>query len=382
MKNCVFLLILFLSTNITSTLFREKTRDFLKEIKTIPQRNLGTEDEKKKLTGYLHSIKEMIKTEGNNLEPSEGKDENAESFKFDIPDKGCHVEGKINVQLKGIEITFVTPLNKSELKLTNIDPEVEKENIKTKYIKKFFEEVEKIIKGVDKVKEKIVSLIGDKDKDKDKKISFDGYEATAAKKDGDDKVIIITLKKDNVVELYQITITESEPDGIVNVNVKNIFFDTNFSLTIPTEGFLESQLIETLKDVHVHYERIKRLSSNSNTDTAEQDLNCDKINETLNENNRYKSEEFKLDGTSTKITMGLVEITYSCEEKDEFIHIKMEKDKMLKQMFVLKKSLYDLLPAVESFYDDVKENVYKTFIPESDDTFNIYGDKQPVVGNK
>lgn len=363
MKNCIFLLILSLHTN--STLFREKTRDILNTPKTIPQRNLTGDDE---IHEYLKKALVII-TENQSETKMNFEDiaaqESPEEFTITFEGKeGCEIDGKADKIMKSISIKFKTPLDESNLTLTNIDPDSEKQNIIDRYIKPFLDHVDEIFSGPDKVIEAIKALEG---------ADLGVREGVTSEiGDGEDGDIVVTLTEGNVKELYKISV--SEEGGDLNVKIKNIFFETNFDLTIPTESFLQTQLKEMFANVQVHYERIKRLSSNGETLKAEKEINCESIQTLLSDdsNNTYKDQKFEIQGD--KISFDGKDFEYSCKEneEDKYIILKVTKDSIVMVQPLLSMSLYDLDPAIESFYDDVKETMYKALVEKSNDEFSVY----------
>ena len=273
---------------------------------------------------------------------------------------GCEITGKTESEKNKIHVNFKTPLDSSTLTLSNIEPA---DDLIEKYITPFFDHVSQIISSKEEIEAAIVEFV--------EKFDMSEFENSKLEVQTKESPIRIQMANENntVKELLILELEE------MKIKLKNIYFETNFEITVPTKHFLDALLGDMFHHVFVNYNGIKKLTSNQlEGGKTEKEINCDVVKEILEANNKFNDVEFSVDGGNIKFDDH--SFKYECEDLTDthalIITMSNEDDTINMSLPVLKHSLYDLQPAVESFYRDAQEIFYKTMVEKTEDNIEIY----------
>jgi hypothetical protein len=370
MKNFTLILLLLCVLHTNSLVFKNvENNEIQKENENFTQsveRELAGED---KGSEYLKSIHDIIMDNKKETDLVDFFTDFSTQFKIKSPSKkGCEVEGFKGGQKNQITVTFKTPIDESTLTLNNIDPNTDKEKaeIIQKYIKPFISHVSQIVNEKAKVEVSIVEYI------KNYKAG-DGITLNASQEGG--KSITVEVTKGEEKDIFLIDVTDQ-----MDIKIKNIYFDSNFQLTIPTGRFLEDILKEMMDHVILNFERLKEFTSNDSGDGETQAvIDCVAAENIITNNLKYK-DDLSFNFTNPKITLNgnnNVTFDYSCKTTEGSISysiLKFEGDGIIKELPFIKSSLYDLTQAIASFFDEVKDVMYKSMIDKAKDTHHTYDD--------
>ena len=293
----------------------------------------------------------------------EKKVENNEDFEIEENEEN-YIEVKIEENC--VSLNFVNPLNKSNLVLSNILIENEKDLILNKYLDPFFSHLKQLL-----TKSEILDLIKntiEENKNDDIEMEINnlekpkiGYEIKLKKNENEEK-------SEDIIEIYL-------EDGKQIYFVTN-YFENSFSISIPTEKFIKTEIQILYETVLTHFERMKRFSYSDNETNSK--LDCGKISELFEKTKSHgifqfsKNSEniFLFSYKNENFPKEDIKMNFTCdfEEEEDFLLIKvfLANDgimDIISQSFVTN-SLYDLEPVVESFWDEVFDRAVRLYAPE------------------
>lgn len=332
---------------------------------------------------YLKSLKELITQ-------IFGTEENLQNYKLDLSldqdtnfkiiflnnddeeNKENYIEGKIDENNENnLVLNFKNAIDESKLTLTNIDPEDEEEKviIQDKYIKKYFSHLSQI-----KSEKEILQIIKTTiEETKNEEIT------TKIEEEPNTLKIAISETGEEKTEDESITIKIQEK----SIHFLTKYFESNFSITIPTEIFIKSQITKLFKNVQSHFLKIKSFTNELTTE--EHELSCNSISEIFENNNKFENFTFqKEDGDSENFVIKFVndkgevfldnkEVSYVCDDQDNVVFVKVDvgKSGAIEQGFA-EVSLYDLDVMVQAFWDDVFERIVRQFAPERESGVKVF----------
>ena len=358
-------------------LANQKTEEYFKSLKELITQNFTDQ----KIENYTLDLEKDTNTEFKMNFLNKNDETNKENF----------IDAKIDsINENNIVINFKNLIDTSTLTLTNINPadEEEKNVIQDKYIKKYFSHLSQIKSEVEILA--IIKKTIEDNKKEEIKIEFlepqnesslkIGIQKMAEEEEGENS-------EQKVNEEIEIKIQEKK------VNFITKYFESNFSITIPTETFITHQIKELFNNIQSHYLKIKTFTSSQNTE--EMEIDCEIIGENFDKNVAYKSFTFQREGNDKKTIIKFVnnkgeivktkdkqgvetepEISYSCFETDTrvyFLKVEIGKLGVMEQAF-LSQSLYDLTVVISGFWEDVFDRIIQYYAPERDSGLKVFID--------
>lgn len=278
-----------------------------------------------------------------------------ECGKYDPKDVKKRVEiciSKHSESDNSISLEFRNPNNRFELSFSNIDINSLSSDIKLDpYVEEFVKSLEELVFDANEKKDSIKKAI---------QKGAEDAKATVVSLD-DSKLVFKYEEKENTIN-YSITgdMLEFSTD----------FFQDSIDLNIPLKKFIEFETKKLVADVIEHLHLMKQFAL-SDGETAAQSIktiNC----KSIMENNvimnglktRLDKDKITVSQSDTTVTIGKdgKDVKVTCEEKQvgDFSLIEIKADftvvssqiNPVTQTF-LSKSLYNLLPVIQSFFNDL-----------------------------
>jgi hypothetical protein len=267
---------------------------------------------------------------------------------------------------------LVNPIDKSNLILNNIDINEEKNFLQEKYLTPFFKHLNQILN-----KSEILELI--------KKVISETETENIEKEIKNEEGIVNVILKQKIKnhmqkDVLSITIEDNQVLFITT------YFESSFTINIPTSSFISYEIKNMFKTFLNHFQRMKKFSFNDNNEP----ISCDVVLngfekmqnhpsyvfEKLKEGDRRYSFVFKREGKS--FPQNDVVMSFSCEEVNEtdsfLVRVKLcnENESSFVEQSFLKNSLYDLVPVIESFWEEVFDRAVKIYAVHTEPDIKVF----------
>lgn len=287
---------------------------------------------------------------------------------------------------KQVTVEFQNSLEKALLQLNNIDLSNDSSddfiNVRDKYVLEFAQSSSRIINSDDELEQSVYEISNE--------LQFDGLQynnelKTFTEKDqggidnaGDDAASPADSSKRTDILVLRF---EIKKDSKFEVILHSNYFSSSIFVNIRTKEYMHTELQKLIADAYKHAKRMVRFNT-SNKDSISHTLECSNVLAALKEvDTEFKvlQEEGKVaedPNTTTYTTVGGHSLQVKCIDSSDFIGVEAQYQRKaadgaeapLPKVFVqgfMKSSLYDLVPVVQSFFDDMLLHAIRAFgLPE------------------